>query len=80
MKTQRTNQPVFDFNGRLFEIWDNHIKRIDENSNIKDRNALFVDTDGYHMSGDSYEKYFYNLKVDFIKYLSQEGHQQSADK
>lgn len=75
VKHPRINQPVFDFNGRLFEIWNNHIEMLNNNLKIKDRTALFIDNEGQAMSGDSYEKYFYKLKNDFLDLLGTEVHQ-----
>lgn len=75
VKHPRVNQPVFDFNGRLFEIWENHIKMLNNNPKRKNRKALFVDNEGQAMSGDTYEKYFYKLKNDFLKFIELESHQ-----
>jgi hypothetical protein len=73
VKHQRLNQPVFDFNGRLFELWDKHISWLNSNEKIINKMALFVDSNGKAMSGDSYEKYFYRLKKDFIELLESNG-------
>jgi len=75
VKHPRINQPVFNFNGRLFEIWDNHVERLNSNPKINNRMALFVDNEGKAMSGDSYEKYFYQLKNNFINLLGSEAYQ-----
>ena len=73
VKNPRVNQPVFNFNGRLFELWDNHIKMITTQQTKKTR-ALFLDNDGQPMSGDTYEEYFRGLKEDYLEFLDARGH------
>jgi integrase len=76
VKNPRVNQPVFDFNGRLFEIWDNHLKMIN-NLRAKKRSinskSLFIDSEGQAMSGDTYESVFLSLKKDFLDFLGSRG-------
>lgn len=60
---------VHNFNGRLFEMYDKHVKMIQKIANYESirLGAFFINSDGLPMSGKSYESYFSRLKKDFIK-------------
>lgn len=75
VKQERINQPVFNFNGELFKLLDKHLKNLANNTKVKNKQALFVDSQGHPMSGDSYNYYFTNLKADFIDFLDNKGYQ-----
>lgn len=64
---------VHNFNGRLFEMYDNHIKLIAKTANAESIRvgAFFINADGLPMSGKSYESYFSRLKKDFIKKIEE---------
>lgn len=73
-KKTRFDQPVFNFNGDLFDMLERHLTRLSKNSKIKNTNALFVNSKGEPMTGDSYYNYFIKLKKDFIENLYEEGY------
>lgn len=73
VKKNRFNQPVFDFNGNLFNLLDKHLKNLANNTKVKNTSALFVNDDGNPMTGESYYYYFTKLKNDFLEYLEDEG-------
>ena len=73
-KKVRFDQPVFNFNGDLFDMLERHLSRLTRNKNIKNTKALFVNSMGNAMTGESYYKYFSKLKQDFIEYLENEGY------
>ncbi|HAT4113032.1 site-specific integrase [Clostridium perfringens] len=73
VKKPRFNQPVFNFNGRLFEFLDSHIESVLKRTNRVHEQALFIDSKGQPMSGDSYMEYFKSLKNDFIEFLYDNG-------
>lgn len=79
-KKVRFDQPVFNFNGDLFDMLERHLNRLAKNTNIKNTNALFVNSKGYAMTGESYYKYFSKLKRDFINYLESEGYMDLSNK
>lgn len=62
---------VENFNGRLMEIYDDHLERLAVLSKKSKRNvktkALFLNSDGEAMSGNSYENEFSALKSEFIE-------------
>jgi len=68
-KQETSEQPVFNFNHRLFEIYYNHLKYISGQANetAKKLKALFIDSKGDSMSGDTYEYNFRQLKRDYIE-------------
>ena len=69
VKKPREGQPVFNFNGELFDIWDKHIKYLNNNPKRKHFNALFLDSYGQPMTAQVYQKEFHKLKWEFIKFL-----------
>ena len=73
-KKTRFDQPIFNFNGDLFDMLDRHLTRLAKNNNVKNTNALFINSKGQAMTGESYYKHFSNLKRDFMKYLEDEGY------
>ena len=78
VKKPRNGQVIFNFNGQLFDLWDAHMKYLEDNSRDK-KNPLFVNADGYAMSGDSYRKQFDKLKFDFITFLEDNGYYENAE-
>lgn len=78
-KKIRFDQTVFNFNSELFEMYERHLKRLANNPKITNRNALLVNSFGEPMTGESYSRYFTNLKNDFIEYISSEGYITVAD-
>lgn len=68
-------QAIYNFNNRLFEIWDKHMKLLAINANDYARSvgALFVDTKGQPMSGNSYETTFKSLKEKFIELVGEKS-------
>jgi hypothetical protein len=72
VKRPRNNQAIINFNGKLFAIYEKHLKQISKVKNNKTR-ALFYDRKGNSMSGDVYIKRFSKLKMEFIDYLEDEG-------
>lgn len=68
-KRDPRDQVIYNWNNRLFEIWKRHLKLISSKSNAiaRELGALFVDANGYPMSGDSYERYFREMKEKFIE-------------
>lgn len=75
-KKHRRNQPVFDFDNKLNERWNTHLKRrseILERTN-KTTNALFVDKYGNPMSGNTYGKRFNKVKKAFLDYLKENSY------
>lgn len=69
VKKNREGQPVFNFNGELFDIWDEHIRYLNNNPKRKHFNALFLDFHGQPMTAQVYQKEFHKLKWEFIKFL-----------
>ncbi|MBQ8999649.1 MAG: site-specific integrase [Clostridium sp.] len=72
VKKPREDQPVFNFNGELFDIWDEHLEYLKNNKKIKNKSALFVDSNGQAITAQVYQKEFHKLKWNFIKYLEDE--------
>ena len=63
------NQPVFNFNGELFDVWDEHMEYL---KNLKKRtnlSALFIDAYGQPMTAQVYQKEFHKLKWKFINFI-----------
>ncbi|MBP1862822.1 hypothetical protein BD780_004185 [Clostridium tetanomorphum] len=73
-KKIRFDQPGFDLNGELFEMYERYLKRLANNPKITNRNAPLVNFFGKPMTGESYSRYFTNLKNYFIKYINSEGY------
>lgn len=71
VKKPRDNQPIFNFNGDLLRIWDNHLSMLGSLKNRRNLKALFIDSDGYPMTGDVYQKRFKDLKESFLNKLSE---------
>ena len=69
VKKPREGQPVFNFNGELFDIWDEHIEKLNNNQKRKHFNALFLDSYGQPMTAQVYQKEFHKLKWDFIEFV-----------
>ncbi|QJA08776.1 hypothetical protein HF520_07375 [Romboutsia sp. CE17] len=75
-KKHRRNQPVFDFDNKLKERWETHLKRrseILERTNKISR-ALFIDKYGNPMSGSTYRKRFNKVKEAFLEYLKENSY------
>lgn len=68
VKTIRENQPVFNFNGELFNLMDKHMRYL-YSQKRKNKKALFVDSYGNSMTGNTYELRFKKLKEEFIDFL-----------
>lgn len=68
-KSKPREQVIYNFNKRLFEIYESHLSYIAKKSNERSSylGALFIDAKGNPMSGDSYEANFRRLKRDFIE-------------
>ncbi|WP_238900266.1 site-specific integrase [Clostridium sp. YIM B02500] len=69
VKKNRINQPVFNFNSRLFEVWEVHKRILNGNKKYHNHRALFIDSKGEPMSGEVYIKEFYKLKKEFIGFI-----------
>lgn len=67
VKKSREGQPVFNFTGELFDMWDEHVKYLNNLSKRDNMSALFVDSYGQPMTGQVYQKEFHKLKWKFIK-------------
>ena len=80
-KDAPAEQPVFNFNNRLFELYENHLKYIDKcaNDDAIRLKGLFIDSNGNCMSGDTYESTFRKLKRDFIEEVAKHS-ESEADK
>lgn len=67
-KNEPREQVVYDFNGCLLDIYNMHLKYVAKNANDTARSlrALFIDSNGNAMSGDTYEGKFKKLKNSFI--------------
>jgi hypothetical protein len=75
VKKERKKQPVLPLHSRISEIYENHLnylKKVYNTQNIKNK-ALFVNSDGFPMSGDSFSELFRDLKRNFIDFLENEG-------
>lgn len=72
VKKVRENQPVFNFNGKLFKIWSEHLDYLNTLKKRHHKSALFIDSHGYPMTGQVYQKEFHKLKWNFIKFIEQE--------
>lgn len=70
VKKPRENQPVFNFNGDLFKILENHLNRLNELPKSNTR-ALFIDSNGNPMSGEVYARRFKVLKEAFLNKLGE---------
>lgn len=68
VKTIRENQPVFNFDGELFNLMDKHMTYLNSQKR-NNKNALFINSHGNPMSGNTYEQRFQKLKADFIDFL-----------
>ena len=78
VKKPRNGQVIFDFNGQLFDLWNSHMDYLKKHSRDK-KNPLFINADGYAMSGDSYRKQFEKLKFDFISFLENQGYYEKSE-
>ena len=70
VKKQRYNQPILDLDEELEDIYNKHLKLM--NSRRKKhtpKQALFINKDGYAMTGIEYRNKFYALKNYFLKKL-----------
>lgn len=74
VKKTRDGQPVFNFNGEIFELWDKHLEYVYNHPKRKHMTALFLDNFGQPMTGQVYQKEFHKLKWAFIKFLEDECH------
>ena len=69
VKKTSENQPAFNFNGELFDIWDEHIDYLKKLNKRDNMSALFIDSYGQPMTGQVYQKEFHKLKWNFIKFI-----------
>lgn len=67
VKKTRENQPVFNFNGKLFEYWKSHMEFLKKRKSSDNHNALFINSYGDLMTGEVYQKEFAKLKFNFLK-------------
>lgn len=74
VKKTRDAQPVFNFNGEIFELWNKHLDYINNHPKRNHMNALFLDSLGQPMTGQVYQKEFHKLKWAFIEFLENECH------
>lgn len=67
-KEQPREQVIYDFNGCLLDIYTKHLEYVAKNANdeAKSLRALFIDSNGNAMSGNTYESKFKKLKNSFI--------------
>lgn len=79
VKKPRENQPAFNFNGELFDIWDEHMDYLKKLKKRDNMSALFIDSYGQPMTGQVYQKEFHKLKWNFIKFI-EETKPEIADK
>lgn len=70
VKKEREEQPVFDFNKRLFKMLDDHLEHRNGRSNVNTL-ALFVDGNGNAMTGEVYQRRFAVLKECFLQKLEE---------
>lgn len=70
VKKTRKDQPVFNFNERLFQMLENHLNRLKERPNVNTK-ALFVDRNGNAMTGEVYHTRFALLKECFLQKLGE---------
>lgn len=68
-KRKSREQKICNLNDRLFEIYENHLNYISNkrSKNSIDKGAIFINSRGEPMSGNSYETKFRKLKLDFIE-------------
>lgn len=75
VKKQRYNQPIIDLDEELEDIYNKHLKLM--NSRRKKhtpKEALFINEDGYAMTGVEYRNKFYALKKYFLKKLQMKSY------
>lgn len=74
-KNEPREQVIYDFNGCLLDIYNNHLKYITKNANDKAKSlgALFIDNNGNAMSGNTYESKFKKLKNSFIEEIEKKS-------
>lgn len=68
-KKPREGQPAFNFNGKLFDMYDEHLKHLKKQKNRKNNSALFIDSQGQPMTGQVYQAQFHKMKWDFIAFI-----------
>lgn len=73
VKFERENQVVFNFNNKLFYVFDRHLSELAKNKKInktsKNNTPLFVNDYGKPMSEETYRNRFNDLRNAFIEYL-----------
>ncbi|OAA90491.1 hypothetical protein [Clostridium ljungdahlii] len=70
VKKPRKDQPVFDFNGQLFNLLEKHLNYLKDRPRNNTR-ALFVDLNGNAMAGEVYHTRFAFLKECFLQKLAE---------
>lgn len=70
VKKPRKDQPVYDFNGELFNILEKHLNYLKDRPK-KNPRALFVDLNGNPMTGEVYHTRFAFLKECFLQKLAE---------
>ena len=74
VKKQRYNQPIIDLEGKLEEIYNKHLKLMTiRRKKHTPKNALFINKDGYAMTGVEYRNKFNSLKKYFLKEIQKES-------
>jgi hypothetical protein len=70
VKRPRRDQPVYDFNGELFNVLEKHLNYLKDRPR-KDTRALFIDMNGNAMTGEVYHIRFAFLKECFLQKLAE---------
>lgn len=71
LNLEMSKQTILD-NELVWNIYDQHMKRLDimmKNGTCKNTNALFLDNEGYPMSGKVYDRRFQKVKQAFMESL-----------
>lgn len=73
VKFERENQVVLDFNNKLMDVLDNHLKNLAKNQKVKctskGNKPLFVNEYGRPMTASVYRTRFNNVRDGFINWL-----------
>lgn len=75
VKKQRYNQPILDLDEELEDIFDKHLELMNSlRKKHTPKDALFINKDGYAMTGVEYRNKFYALKRYFLKKLQEKSY------
>lgn len=75
VKKQRYNQIILDLNEELEDIYYKHLKLMNSlRTKHTPKDALFINKDGYAMTGVEYRNKFYALKKYFLKRLQMKSY------